>query len=93
VLTLFGITALTFMMMMYALERRGRRFIFAFGCGCLLSSAYGFLAGSSSPPDGVCGHSAGQRRRCTLTSATSPLFALMRTTASFEKVSSTRPGT
>jgi hypothetical protein len=34
------------MMLMYALERRGRGFIFAFGCGCLLSSAYGFLAGT-----------------------------------------------
>jgi hypothetical protein len=31
---------------MYALERRGRAFVFAFGCGCLLSSAYGFLAGT-----------------------------------------------
>jgi len=45
-LTLFGVAALTFMMLMYALERRGRAFIFAFGCGCLLSSAYGFLAGT-----------------------------------------------
>jgi hypothetical protein len=34
------------MMLMYALERRGREFILAFGCGCLLSSAYGFLAGT-----------------------------------------------
>jgi hypothetical protein len=34
------------MMLMYALERRGRGFVFAFGCGCLLSSAYGFLAGT-----------------------------------------------
>ena len=42
-LTLFGVVALTFMMLMYALERRGRGFIFAFGCGCLLSSAYGNL--------------------------------------------------
>jgi hypothetical protein len=31
---------------MYALERRGQRFILAFACGCLLSSAYGFLAGA-----------------------------------------------
>jgi hypothetical protein len=46
VLTLYGVVALTFMMLMYALERRGRGFIFAFGCGCLLSSAYGFLAGT-----------------------------------------------
>jgi hypothetical protein len=46
VLTLFGAAAVTFMMLMYALERRGRGFIFAFGCGCLLSSAYGFAAGT-----------------------------------------------
>lgn len=45
-LTLFGVAALTFMMLMYALERRGQRFILAFACGCLLSSAYGFLAGA-----------------------------------------------
>jgi hypothetical protein len=44
--TLYGIVALTFMMTMYALERRGRCFILAFGVGCLLSSAYGFLAGA-----------------------------------------------
>jgi hypothetical protein len=31
---------------MYALERRGRRFILLFAFGCLLSSAYGFLAGA-----------------------------------------------
>jgi hypothetical protein len=46
VLTAFGATAVTFMMLMYALERRGRRFVLAFACGCLLSSAYGFLAGT-----------------------------------------------
>jgi hypothetical protein len=40
-LTLFGVSALTFMMLMYALERRGRAFILAFACGCLLASAYG----------------------------------------------------
>jgi hypothetical protein len=34
------------MMLMYALERRGRGFILAFACGCLLSSAYGFAAGT-----------------------------------------------
>ena len=43
-LTAFGAAAVTFMMLTYALERRGRGFIFAFGCGCLLSSAYGFAA-------------------------------------------------
>jgi hypothetical protein len=45
-LTAFGAAAVTFMMLMYALEHRGRRFIFAFAFGCLLSSAYGFLAGT-----------------------------------------------
>jgi hypothetical protein len=45
-LTAFGAAAVTFMMLMYALEKRGRGFVFAFGFGCLLSSAYGFLAGT-----------------------------------------------
>jgi hypothetical protein len=44
--TAFGVAALTFMMLMYALERRGRRFILGFACGCALSSVYGFLAGT-----------------------------------------------
>jgi hypothetical protein len=43
-LTAFGAIAVTFMMLMYALERRSPAFILAFACGCLLSSAYGFLA-------------------------------------------------
>lgn len=33
-LTLFGVAALSFMMLMYALERRGPRFTAAFACGC-----------------------------------------------------------
>ena len=45
-LTVFGATAVAFMMTMYALERRGHRYILAFACGCALSSAYGFLAGT-----------------------------------------------
>jgi hypothetical protein len=45
-LTLFGASALTFMMLMYALERRNRLFVLAFALGCALSSAYGFLAGT-----------------------------------------------
>jgi len=44
--TLYGVTALTFMMLMYALEKRGPSFIAAFAVGCLASSAYGFLAGA-----------------------------------------------
>jgi hypothetical protein len=46
VLTVFGACAVTFMMLMYALERRGRRIVLAFACGCVLSSIYGFLAGT-----------------------------------------------
>jgi hypothetical protein len=38
-LTLFGALAVTFMMLMYALEHRHRGFVLAFACGCLLSSA------------------------------------------------------
>ena len=45
-ITLYGVAALTFMMAMYALERRGRGFVLAFAAGCLLSSAYGFLSGA-----------------------------------------------
>jgi hypothetical protein len=45
-LTAFGASAVTFMMLMYVLERRHRRYILAFACGCALSSAYGFLAGT-----------------------------------------------
>ena len=43
-LTAYGVVSLTFMMTMYALERRGRLFILLFALGCLLSSIYGFLA-------------------------------------------------
>jgi hypothetical protein len=46
VLTAYGATAVTFMMLMYALERRGPGFVAAFACGCALSSSYGFLAGT-----------------------------------------------
>jgi len=45
-LTLFGAGALTFMMLMYAFERRHRLFVLAFAVGCALSSVYGFLAGT-----------------------------------------------
>lgn len=46
VVTIYGVCAVTFMMAMYALEHRHRRFILAFALGCLLSSAYGFLSGA-----------------------------------------------
>jgi hypothetical protein len=44
--TVYGVVALTFMMGMYALEQRGRRFVLAFAVGCVLSSVYGFLSGA-----------------------------------------------
>jgi len=44
--TAFGVGALTFMMVMYAIERRGRAFVLAFAVGCALSSAYGFISGA-----------------------------------------------
>ena len=45
-LTAFGVAALTFMMLMYALESRGRGFILAFAVGCAMSSVYGFASGA-----------------------------------------------
>lgn len=45
-LTAYGVAALGFMMMMYALEKRGPAFVLAFAIGCVLSSVYGFLAGA-----------------------------------------------
>ena len=45
-ITVFGVIALTFMMVMYTLDRRHPRFVLAFAVGCLLSSAYGFVSGA-----------------------------------------------
>ena len=45
-LTAFGVVALSFMMLMYAFERRGATFVLAFAIGCALSSSYGFLSGA-----------------------------------------------
>ena len=45
-LTVYGVTVLTFMMLMYALEGRNRYFVLAFALGCALSASYGFLSGA-----------------------------------------------
>ncbi len=45
-LTLYGVIVLTFMMIMYALEGRGRRYVLLFALGCALSSSYGFFSGA-----------------------------------------------
>lgn len=44
--TLYGVAALSFMMVTYALEHRHRRFVALFAVGCALSSSYGFLSGA-----------------------------------------------
>jgi hypothetical protein len=44
-LTLFGLFAVTAMLLCYALESRSRWFILAFAASCVLGSAYGFLQG------------------------------------------------
>jgi hypothetical protein len=45
-LTLFGLFAVTAMLVTYALESRSSGFILAFAAACLLGSAYGFLQGA-----------------------------------------------
>lgn len=45
-LTLFGLFAVTAMMVCYARERRIRWFILGFAGGCVLGSIYGFLQGA-----------------------------------------------
>jgi len=45
-LTLFGLFAVTAMLVCYALEARSRSFILAFAGSCLLGSIYGFLQGA-----------------------------------------------
>ncbi len=44
--TLYGVAAVGFMMVMYALEGRHARYVLGFAVGCVLSSLYGFLAGA-----------------------------------------------
>jgi hypothetical protein len=46
IVTAYGVCAVSFMMVMYALERRHRRYVLGFAAGCLLSSVYGFLSGA-----------------------------------------------
>lgn len=45
-LTLFGLFAVTAMLVFYTLEARNRHFILAFAGACVLGSAYGFLQGA-----------------------------------------------
>jgi hypothetical protein len=45
-LTLFGLAAVTTMLVTYALEKRSHWFILAFSGSCVLASIYGFLQGA-----------------------------------------------
>ena len=45
-LTLFGLFAVTAMLVLYALEDRSPWFILAFAGACVLASIYGFLQGA-----------------------------------------------
>jgi hypothetical protein len=45
-LTIFGLFAVTAMLIFYALEKRSSWFVLAFSFSCLFGSAYGFLQGA-----------------------------------------------
>jgi len=45
-LSLFGLFAVTAMLLCYAFENRSRWFILGFALACALGSAYGFLQGA-----------------------------------------------
>jgi hypothetical protein len=45
-LTLFGLAAVTAMLICYAFEQRSPWFIFGFAVSCALGSVYGFLQGA-----------------------------------------------
>jgi hypothetical protein len=45
-LTIFGLFAVTAMLVSYAMEKRSHWFILAFAGSCALGSAYGFLQGA-----------------------------------------------
>jgi hypothetical protein len=44
--TFYGGIALSFIVLTYALDSRGRRFILPFALACALASAYGFARGA-----------------------------------------------
>jgi presenilin-like A22 family membrane protease len=45
-LSIFGLLAVTAMLVFYALEKRSPWFIFAFAIACGMASVYGFLQGA-----------------------------------------------
>ncbi len=45
-LTLFGLVAVSFMLVTYTLEQRSHWYVLAFAFACALGSTYGFLQGA-----------------------------------------------
>ena len=45
-LSVFGLVAVTAMLVFYALEKRGPRYVFGFAVACAMASVYGFLQGA-----------------------------------------------
>jgi hypothetical protein len=45
-LTIFGLFAVTAMLLFYALEKRSHWYILAFAASCILAAAYGLLQGA-----------------------------------------------
>lgn len=45
-LSLFGLVAVSLMLLCYAMEARGRGWVLGFAGACALGSAYGFLQGA-----------------------------------------------
>jgi len=45
-LTLFGLVAVTAMLVFYAIEARSPEYVLAFAGACVMASAYGFLQGA-----------------------------------------------
>jgi hypothetical protein len=45
-LTLFGLVAVSLMLLCYAMEARGQGWVLGFAGACALGSAYGFLQGA-----------------------------------------------
>jgi hypothetical protein len=46
ILTVFGLIAVTLMLIFYALEKRSRWYTLGFALACVLGSVYGFLQGA-----------------------------------------------
>ena len=75
-LTLYGLVAVSLMLLFYALEHRSSVFVLAFAAACVMASVYGFLQGAGHSawwrlfgplsPCGAGGKSAGRHRLCTL---------------------------